>query len=38
MENLVIGWSVRGKEESMWWVSERRAETVDGERAEGIIR
>lgn len=38
MENLVIGWSVREKEESMWWVSERRAEMVEGERTEGIIR
>ena len=32
------GWVERGKEVRRLWVSERRAETVSGERAEGRIR
>ncbi len=33
-----MGWSVREKEESSWFVEERRAETVVGERALGMSR
>ena len=38
VENLVRGWSDREKEESRWWVSERSAEMVVGERVLGMIR
>lgn len=38
VENLVMGWSSREKEESMWWVSERSAEMVVGERVLGMMR
>ena len=38
VENLVMGWSSREKVESMWWVSERSAEMVVGERVLGMMR